>query len=181
MKYSIFPLFFLLFLSCQDSKKGENSSEAESVEAEAPMETSASEVSEAQKDGFFGKEFDYSQPETAMAVLEKYKSLQPGDTINAVFSSSVNSVCVKKGCWMRLKLDDNQESLVRFKDYGFFVPKDIEGQNAVVHGKLFVNETSVEDLKHYAEDAGKSEDEIAAITEPKLEFAFEADGVYLGE
>ena len=174
MKYSIIALFFLVFIGCKNTSNDENS-----VEDTTSTEQATTDESAEVKSSFYGEEFDYSQPETASAVLEKYKNLKPGDTIQTTFASSVNSVCVKKGCWMRLKLDDNEESLVRFKDYGFFVPKDIEGQNAVVHGKLFVNETSVEDLKHYAEDAGKSEEEIAAITEPKLEFALEADGVYL--
>ena len=42
-----------------------------------------------------------------------------------------------------------------------------------------MSKTSVEDLKHYALDAGKSESEIAAITKPKIEYSFEADGVLL--
>ncbi len=176
MKYSIIVLFFLVFVSCKNSQSDEKPAEDTAVAEQTPSEMTADE-----QQSFYGEKFDYSQPESAMAVLEKYQNLKPGDTIQTTFSSSVNSVCVKKGCWMRLKLDENEESLVRFKDYGFFVPKDIKGETAVVHGKLFVNQTSVEDLKHYAEDAGKSEDEIAAITEPKLEFAFEADGVYLGE
>jgi hypothetical protein len=37
--------------------------------------------------------------------------------------------------------------------------------------------TSVAELQHYAEDAGKSKEEIAKITEPKLELTFVADGV----
>ncbi len=36
---------------------------------------------------------------------------------------------------------------------------------------------SVEDQRHYAEDAGKGEDEIAAITEVETTLSFEADGV----
>ena len=40
-------------------------------------------------------------------------------------------------------------------------------------------ETSVDELKHLAEDAGKSEAEIAKITEPKKEFKFLADGVVI--
>ena len=37
--------------------------------------------------------------------------------------------------------------------------------------------TSVEELKHYAEDAKKSQDEIDAITEPKTEIRFMASGM----
>ena len=38
-------------------------------------------------------------------------------------------------------------------------------------------ETSVEQLKHYAEDANKTKEEIAAIKEPKKEIIVEAKGV----
>ena len=40
-----------------------------------------------------------------------------------------------------------------------------------------LKETSVKQLKHYAEDAGKSKEEIAKITEPKKEVIFVAKGV----
>jgi len=175
MKYAIFSFIFLIFISCKDTKQEEASNDNETTE----VSNQDNDTSENQS--FFGEEFDYAQAETAAIALEKYQDLKPGDTITTSFTASVNSVCVKKGCWMRLKLDDDKESFVRFKDYGFFVPKDIKGQEATVHGKLFVNETSVEDLKHYAMDAGKSEEEIAAITEPKVEYSFLADGVHLDE
>jgi hypothetical protein len=38
---------------------------------------------------------------------------------------------------------------------------------------------AVEDLRHYAEDEGKSKEEIAKITEPLVELAFEAEGVII--
>jgi len=68
---------------------------------------------------------------------------------------------------------------VKFKDYGFFVPKDIDGEEVIINGKAFVNEVSVEEQRHYAKDAGQSEEEIAAITKPKKTYSFEADGVLL--
>jgi hypothetical protein len=37
--------------------------------------------------------------------------------------------------------------------------------------------TSIETLRHYAKDGGKSEAEIAAITTPKENLAYEAKGV----
>lgn len=113
-------------------------------------------------------------------MLEKYKTLNLGDTINVKFASTVKDVCQKKGCWMNLDLDD-EEAMVRFKDYGFFMPKDITGQEIIVNGKAYVEEMSVDDQRHYAEDAGKSKDEIAAITEIKRTLAFEADGVLIPE
>ncbi|MFD0864062.1 DUF4920 domain-containing protein [Sungkyunkwania multivorans] len=115
----------------------------------------------------------------AVAMRSKFESLRVGDTIPVKFKAKVNSVCQKKGCWMRLDLGEDQETMVRFKDYGFFMPKDIADQEVVVEGKAFVEETSVKDLQHYAKDAGKTAEEIAAITKPKKTYSFTADGVLL--
>ncbi|WP_366512795.1 DUF4920 domain-containing protein [Kordia sp.] len=115
---------------------------------------------------------------TAAQINEKYNGLKVGATLNVKFQSNINSVCSKKGCWMRLDLGEEKEVMVKFKDYGFFVPLDAKGE-AIVNGKAFVQETSVDELKHYAEDAGKSAEEIAKITEPKKTLSFVADGVLL--
>lgn len=80
---------------------------------------------------------------------------------------------------MKLPLDNTTETMVRFKDYGFFMPLDSKGKEVIVEGKAFVKETSVDELKHYAEDAGKSKEEIAKITESKVEYAFLANGVLM--
>lgn len=112
-------------------------------------------------------------------VLAKYQDLKVGDTINLKFASNINDVCSKKGCWMKLPVGETEEVMVRFKDYGFFMPLDSKGNEVIVAGKAFVKETSVEDLKHYAEDAGKSAEEIAKITEPKKTLSFEAHGVLM--
>ncbi len=111
------------------------------------------------------------------AIVEKYKNLSEGDTIDIAFSSTVNDVCKAKGCWMKVALDNEEETMVKFKDYAFFVPKDIENDTIIVQGKAYISETSVDELRHLAEDAGKSEEEIAAITTPKKTYAFMADGV----
>ena len=58
------------------------------------------------------------------------------------------------------------------------MPLNAEGE-VIINGKAFVTETSVEELRHYAEDAGKSAEDIAAITEAEKTFAFEANGVLL--
>ena len=44
------------------------------------------------------------------------------DTVNMVIKGVIKEVCSKKGCWMRLPLTDEEDLMVRFKDYGFFVP-----------------------------------------------------------
>ena len=82
---------------------------------------------------------------------------------------------------MTADLGDGNEVRVTFKDYGFFMPKNISGEEVIVNGQAFVKEMPVEELRHYAEDAGKTKEEIEAITEPKRTYALVADGVLLVE
>jgi hypothetical protein len=126
----------------------------------------------------FGGEIAADGAVSAMQMSENYKNLKVGDTLNTKVTAAINEVCSKKGCWMKLDLGNNEEMMVRFKDYGFFMPLNAEGE-VIVNGKAYVTETSVDELRHYAEDAGKSKEEIEAITEPKRTLAFEADGVLL--
>ncbi|OIQ20224.1 MAG: DUF4920 domain-containing protein [Flavobacterium sp. MedPE-SWcel] len=112
-------------------------------------------------------------------MFDKYKSLKIGDTVSVKFRSKINEVCQKKGCWMSMELAEGEESFVKFKDYAFFVPLNAGDQEAIVHGKAFVSEVSVADLKHYAKDEGKSQEEIDKIVDPKVTYGFEADGVLI--
>ncbi len=93
--------------------------------------------------------------------------------------TEIKSCCQKKGCWMKVDLADGEEMRVTFKDYGFFVPKNSAGLKVVMDGRAYYDTTSVEMLRHYAEDAGMSQEEIDAITEPELELAFESEGLIL--
>lgn len=129
----------------------------------------------------FGKEIIPDDAIASSSMLNHYKDMNEGDSINSKMIATVNNVCKAKGCWMKLDLGDDKEVMVKFKDYGFFVPKDIEGKQVIVNGKAFVNEVPVDELKHYAQDAGKSAEEIAKITEPKKTFSFEADGVLVAQ
>ena len=114
----------------------------------------------------FGEETSNKNILSKDQVVEIYKNLAVGDTVNMKFSASVNEVCQAKGCWMLLDIGTN-EAMVKFKDYGFFMPKNIADKEVIVNGKAFVSEVSIEEQRHYAEDAGKSEDEIAKIIEVK--------------
>ncbi len=128
----------------------------------------------------FGAEISTDGVISADEMLAKYESMAVGDSVEITFKGKVNSVCQAKGCWMKLDLEKPEsESFVRFKDYKFFVPMDSEGSEAIIKGYAYKDETSVEELKHYAKDAGKSEEEIAKITEPKIEYRFLADGVLM--
>lgn len=129
----------------------------------------------------FGKKISDENTISKELAAKEFSNLSERDTITLKFVSTIKEVCKKKGCWMKLDLGNDQESMVRFKDYGFFVPLDADSKEVVVNGKAFVTKVPIEELQHYAKDSGKSEEEIAAIVEPELSYAFEADGVLLKE
>ena len=92
-------------------------------------------------------------------------------------SGQIIDVCPKKGCWMNVKVNTDTV-FVKFKDYGFFVPKiGIEGKQILMSGKIFRDTISVERLRHYAEDAKKSKEEIELITVPEYKINMIANAV----
>ncbi|MFN0036295.1 MAG: DUF4920 domain-containing protein [Saprospiraceae bacterium] len=117
--------------------------------------------------------------DNAVAYDEVMTKMTAQDSLPMKVTGKVKEVCQKKGCWMTLVSDQPgyPEMRVTFKDYAFFMPKDLSGKRVVVDGYAYVETTSVDVLRHYAEDAKKSPEEIAAITEPKREVSFEAIGV----
>lgn len=124
-----------------------------------------------------GEEINGNDVFSVDQMMVMYSNLNPRDTLNVVFSTKVASVCEKKGCWMKVYLEDEKEVMVKFKDYAFFVPKDIQQKEVILKGKAFVTEISVEEQRHYAEDAGKTEEEINAIKKPEKTLSFLASGV----
>lgn len=131
-------------------------------------------VSAYAQDGYFGKKINEKK---AVAATEFPAKMGSQEKMGAKVVGTVESVCQAKGCWMKVKTADGQTMRVSFKDYGFFVPKDIAGKTVVIEGEAVKKTTPVAELRHYAEDAGKSKEEIAKITEPKNELTFVADGV----
>jgi len=127
----------------------------------------------------FGKEIIANDAMASKSMIAKYRTLKAGDSIPAKVTLKVKEVCQAKGCWMTADLGDGNEIMVKFKDYGFFMPKDIAGELVIVNGMAYVKEVPVEEQRHYAEDKGASKEEIEAITEPKRTYSFEADGVLL--
>ncbi|WP_020569008.1 DUF4920 domain-containing protein [Neolewinella persica] len=150
-------------------------SEQQAVEATAEAPTSeTTEIA-----GTFGAEFTPTEVLAANKLLTTYEESLIVDTLQTTLRGTVNEVCQAKGCWMTIAASDDDEMMVKFKDYGFFMPMDISGREVIMHGMAYYQITPVDELRHYAEDAGKSEEEIAAITEPKRELRFLADGVQL--
>jgi hypothetical protein len=110
--------------------------------------------------------------ETFETMMEENNNIE-----NTMLTANVAEVCQAKGCWMNISLSNGETMKVKFKDYAFFVPKDIAGKEIIIEGKAYTDTTSVDELKHYAEDAGKTQAEIDSITEPKIGYRFLASGV----
>jgi len=124
----------------------------------------------------YGQSFD-------TAVINNYKaekeSLLNNPQDDTKLEGQILSTCPMKGCWMKMSVEQDT-ILVRFKDYGFFVPKSgAEGKSAIINGKLSVDTLSVAQLRHYAEDAGKSNEEVSKIINPEITISFLADGVVI--
>ncbi len=88
----------------------------------------------------------------------------------------VTQVCEKEGCWIKVQSPDGS-MLVKMKDHKFLVPLVLNGKTIVIDGTADEKMTTVEQLRHYAEDAGKSKEEIAKITEPRKEITVQAKGI----
>lgn len=169
----------VLFTACNnESAEKSVDQEATITNADAEMsETSESDESGVVAPSVFGEEITV---ENVTSTEELFTQLQSNDTVSGiVVSGKINNCCQKKGCWMKVDMGDEKEVFVKFKDYGFFMPLDCEGSTAIMQGKAYAETISVEELQHYAEDAGKSAEEIAAITEPETKYSFMAEGVIL--
>ncbi len=112
-----------------------------------------------------------------MDIAQLPAKLEKEPVIQTKVKAKVLDVCSAKGCWIQLAVDDNTTAFVKMKDYAFFVPVAAIGKYVVLEGEAKLTTTSVEELKHYAEDAKKSQAEIDAITEPKTEIRFMASGM----
>lgn len=169
IKKTLFIVSILIAFASFSCKQNEKES---SIETTKTIDINSYEI--------FGEEFSIENLLSTEAMRVNYENMEIGDSLQVSFITKVKEVCQMKGCWMKLDLGTaNSEAFVKFKDYAFFVPMDASQADAIVKGIAYKAETSVAELKHYAEDAGKSEEEIAAITEPKVEYSFLAEGVFL--
>jgi hypothetical protein len=126
----------------------------------------------------YGDELSDAKPVKATTLA---KSMEGKETMEVKLKGEILEVCQMKGCWMTVDAGKETEIRVTFKDYGFFVPKDAAGKDVVFEGEAKFETLDVKTLKHYAEDAGKSQEEIDAITEPETKLTFVASGVQIEE
>lgn len=96
-----------------------------------------------------------------------------------VISGTVAEVCRTMGCWLEIEDANGERMLVMNRDHAFFVPRNCRGREVHVIGQAVEEEQSVDMLRHLAMDAGKSEAEIAKITEPARRLVFIAEAIIL--
>jgi len=131
-------------------------------------------IEPAKKGVYYGKKIDGN---SALSVAQLEAKLKSEAGYSGKVEGEVVEVCKKKGCFLTLKRANGESVMVRFTDYAYFVPQDLVGKQVVVEGRAKIKETSVDWLKHYAEDKGASKEEVAKITKPRTDISIVADGV----
>lgn len=119
---------------------------------------------------FYGKEISAKSAPSLEQVTKNFKKYE-GKEIT--FDAKVGKVCVKKGCWMTLE-NKTGSTRVKFKDYSFFVPISLVGSKVRVSGILKQKTLSIDEAKHYAEDAGIKNPKVS---QPVVEYSVMATGV----
>lgn len=119
--------------------------------------------------------WDTTEAITGEQLMEQ---LAGQDSVYTTVSGNVAAACQAKGCWMNMNVAGN-EMFVKFKDYGFLVPKNSAEHNAIIKGWAYQDTISVKDRIEYARDAEATQEEIAAITEPEVKLTFMAEGVVM--
>lgn len=167
MKNSFLILLTLSFgfLACEPNKTSDTETAYEEIIADTPV-------------GVFGAVINESEITPLTTLINE---LEEKEEFHGKVMGEIREVCAHKGCWMTLDLPNGETMRVTFKDYGFFVPKNSQGYPVIIEGIASKKITDVETLRHYAEDAGKSKEEIESITASKKEYAFEAVGVIIKE
>lgn len=170
-KIALFVSALAMFSACKS-----NTNEGDAATENATDSTAVETEIEVSENHYFG---DSITEDNAVNIGQLLALMEGKDSVNLKISGIATSSCQKKGCWMKMDMGNGQEMRVSFKDYGFFVPKNLNGEEAIIEGVAFVDTIDVPFLKHLAEDAGKTEEEIAAITEPEISVNFTANGVII--
>ena len=89
---------------------------------------------------------------------------------------TVSQVCQRKGCWMILR-DGEAHVRVRFKNYGFFLPRDCSGKEAYVEGTVRKDTLSKKTARHY--EIETSGGDLSKVEGPRRELGMVATGVRL--
>lgn len=162
-------LLSVIFLNCINSQTNK--------QCDPAKESKFKSLSTPNKSGGYGVVITKDNAQSPADVERQMKAKNVAEMKNVKITGKVASVCKMKGCWMEVSKGNGETMRIRFKDYKFFVPRDCENQTVYAQGIARFDTTSVAMLQHYAEDAGKTKAEIAAITKPEVSLTFEAEGV----
>lgn len=116
-----------------------------------------------------------TNPETTPETVAEWAN--SGRTV--VLSGTVHAVCRTMGCWLEIRGDSGAVVMVMNKDHAFFIPRNAAGRMVHAVGQAITETHTVELLRHLAMDAGRTQAEIDAITEPTTRLIFIADAVVL--
>jgi hypothetical protein len=115
--------------------------------------------------------------EKSPVTVDELSNKLVDDAFTGQVKGKVVEVCKAEGCWIRVQKADGSAMLVRAKDHSFLMPENIVGKTVLIEGSATVKTTTEEMRKHYAEDAGKTKEEIAKIKGPEKSVEFAAKGV----
>ncbi len=157
IKYLMLPAILFFITSCGDKNSKNNSTSSVIHYGEAKVDSTK-----------------------AISVDEMLTCFEGnGDKVDFTFKAEIKEVCSKAGCWISVDKGNGETFMVRFKNHFTIPVKTKLNTKAIIHGFAHMDTVSVKSLQHFAEDAGKSKEEIEKITEPKFEMGFQADGILL--
>ncbi|PKP51713.1 MAG: DUF4920 domain-containing protein [Bacteroidetes bacterium HGW-Bacteroidetes-1] len=157
-----------LILSCEAPQTG-------SRDENHDQEMETTEVS-LPSTGSFGEEIT---KDNSVAISEIASLISTDEAISVKVQGKILEVCQHTGCWFTYDLGNGEELMVNMKDHDYYIPKDAAGKTAWIEGDAIRELISVDMLKHYAQDAGKSQEFIDAITEDAWKYTIEAKGVII--
>lgn len=138
----------------------------------------SSEIKPAAKGVVYGESISAEGAAIKAAELE---SKMTNGSYEGKVTGKVTEVCKAMGCWIRIEKADGSSLMVKSKDHAFFMPQDLVGKTVVVEGSATIKEVSEDKRRHFAEDAGKSKEEIKKIKGSEQQVQFVAKGVQVVE
>jgi len=162
--YSALVLSMVTFAACNKTETTtENTETTETTETAAPGQNYGEKITQ----------------ENAISVAELETQMAGQDSLAIKITGEIEEVCQMKGCWVTLKMPSGEAMRVMFGEDEYFVPKDVSARSAVMEGVAYREIIPVDEQRHYLEDAGKSQEEIMAITQPDTTLTFDAKGIII--
>lgn len=179
MRYTLLPLlFFALLVGCTDRPVVEEVELAEDTLGEE-VET----VVELDGETYVSYGDPLRVDEGGIVALDPAVLTEDlGTYENTVVrvQGTVAKVCQMKGCWLTFQTPASAPVRVQVPrdsaGYVFTFPTDLGAADVIVEGTVTSDSTDVETLRHFAEDEGRPQDEIDAITEPERTIILTARG-----